>query len=129
MKKITNPLIVLMFILVLSACAKPIASIDEVDSIPIEIQNNLNKEARLQLFTNNQGDQYILFGSNARVNREVNEKNNHVIVSFKETEADGQQDDVYRVHAYKLNVNQSEDTTLDIYVNGELTPIDNVTSF
>lgn len=129
MKKIQSTLVVLTLILALSACTKPVSSIDEVDSIPIEIQNNLNNEARLQLFTNNQGDQYILFGSKAKVDSDVDAKNDLVIVSFEETEANEQQDDLYRFHAYKLNVKHSEDTTLDIYVNGKSTPIDSVTSF
>lgn len=115
--------LVIMLMVLLSACNSPTFSFTEVKNVPNTIQNNINPDFKLESFNEGEKGSYIVFHSSGDV-KAVAESIGH-IATIKFTVSNLKDEDV-KQHVYYLTTGPEHDS-IEVLVNGESTPIDNMT--
>lgn len=117
----------LVTVLLLAACNSPELSIKEVESIPSKVQERINPDYTLQLINDSEkGEAYIIFESEGMVTAELEWKENRIDIKLERTDQDNSSLEQF---VYKITLGDAEYDTINVLVNGQATPLDNVSGF
>lgn len=122
MKKI---LFLLFFTLFLAACDKSTLSLSEVTNVPVDIQDKMEVDYRLQLINDGKDlyTSYIVYRTAEKVTTDLEMQGDTVKIKLDETNL---QDGAAEPHVYKLTLDP-EHGVIEVLVNGQSTPFDNIT--
>ena len=102
-------------------------SITEIQNIPNKVQENINPDYQLQWINNiDKNASYIIFQSIDNVTPDFEVVNNILNIKLDSTD---QKNNELKMYVYKLNRGDAEFDTITVKVNGQDTPIDNLTGF
>lgn len=122
MKKIF--VLVFLVILILSACNSSKLSFSEIENVPDNVQGKVDSNLKLQSINDGGGKgYYIVFHSSGDVETDLETQGDTVTIKFNETNL---QDDVVKQNTFYLTTDPEHDV-IDVLVNGESMPFDNVT--
>jgi hypothetical protein len=116
----------LFTLFILSACNnESTLSFSEIESIPNDVQEKIEANYMLQLIDDNEGTytSYIVYQGAGKVTTNLEAQEETVKIKLDETNT---QDDVSKTHVYKLTIDP-EHEIIEVWINGQLTPFDNVT--
>ncbi|MGM0844957.1 MAG: peptidylprolyl isomerase [Bacillota bacterium] len=118
-------ILVLVFLMVsiLSACNSSKLSFSEIENVPNKVQEKVDSNLKLQSITDGEKGNYIVFHSNGDVETDLETQGDTVTIKFNVTNL---QDDVVKQNTYYL-MTGPESNVIDVLVNGESMPFDNVT--
>ena len=116
--------LILFLTLILAACNSSELSISEIQSVPNKVQEGVNSDYTLQLINEGENTAYILFQSKGTVTAELEVKDN--ILNIKLNKAN-QENNELKQYVYKLTRGEAEYDTINVLVNGQTMPFDNVT--
>lgn len=122
MKKILIATIMIVSVIMLSACQSTTLSLKEVQKIPKDIQNSIDVTQKLQSFIDGEKGSYIIYRTVGKVSATVEENGDTVIVNLDVDESD---DDVVNQHVFYLTIEPKHET-IDVLENGESIPFDQV---
>ena len=111
--------------IILVACNSSELSITEIQSIPTKVQDRINLDYTLQLINDGKKNAYIIFQSSGAVTAELEVIEN--ILNIK-LDSVNEENNELKHYVYKLTRGDATYDTIDVLVNGESTPFDNVTS-
>ncbi|KGR76372.1 hypothetical protein [Ureibacillus sinduriensis] len=120
MRKIV--LMALLGISILAACNSSTLSFSEIENVPNNVQEKVDATVRLQSITDGGKGYYIVFHSRGDVEANLETEGNTVTIKFNETNP---QAGVVKQNTYYLTTDREHDT-IDVQVNGESIPFDNV---
>lgn len=107
---------------ILSACNSSTLSFSEIENVPDHVQDKVDSSLTLQSITNDAKGKYIIFHSSGNVKSDLDIQGDMVTIQFNVTN----QGDVVKQHTYYFTSDPKHDV-LDVTVNGESIPFDNVT--
>ncbi|WP_419962309.1 peptidylprolyl isomerase [Psychrobacillus sp. BM2] len=116
--------LMLFLTLILAACNSSELNISEIQSVPNKVQKGINSDYTLQLINEGENTAYILFQSKGTVTAELEMKDN--ILNIKLDKAN-QENNELKQYVYKLTRGDAEYDTINLLVNGQTMPFDNVT--
>ena len=114
----------IFFVLILASCNSSELSISEIQNVPNVVQDKVNSDYPLQLINDDENMAYIIFHTKGTVTAELETQNNTLIVKLDNTDKDHNE---LKQFVYKLTWDTTEHDTIDVLVNGQSTPFDNVT--
>lgn len=114
---------VFLLISVLSACNSSTLSFSEIENVPNNVQDKVDSNLTLQLINDGEKRYYIVFHSSGDVETDLETQGDTVTIKFNVTNL---QDDVVKQNTYYLTTDPEHDV-IDVLVNGESKPFDNVT--
>ena len=114
---------VFLVIWILSACNSSTLSFSEIENVPNNVQDKIDSNLELQLINDGEKGSYIIFQSSGDIETDVETQGDTVTIKFT---APNPQDDVVKQNTYFLSTDPEHDV-IDVLVNGELMPFDNVT--
>lgn len=118
MKKLA--LLLLGTLLVLAACGSQEASIEELDKVPRQVEENLDRNEWLQAIqTSDTKSYYLVFRSDRAVDAAIEVKNSKANVKLNETGNAGSSNGW---HVFKVKRSGREDT-VEYLINGQSVPI------
>lgn len=124
MKK-TPLLLLIMFML--GGCTSSTLSFSKIELVPNNIQNVIDSddesEHTLQLINEGESISYLVLHANGEVATHLVEEGNTLKITLDETNPEN--DDVQQ-HVYKITKDRKH-KKIEVYVNGQPTPFDNVT--
>ena len=97
-------------------------SFSEIENVPDHVQDKVDPSLTLQSITNEAEGKYIIFHSSGNVKSDLDIQGDTVTIQFNVTN----QGDVVKQHTYYFTSDPKHDV-LDVTVNGESIPFDNVT--
>ena len=109
--------------MILAACNSSEVSISEIQSIPNKVQDVINDDYTLQLINDGKKNAYIIFQSSGTVTAELEVIEN--ILNIKLDSANEENNEL-KQYVYKLTWDKKHNT-IEVLVNGQSTPFDNVT--
>ncbi len=121
LKKIV--VLVFMVVLILSACTSSKLSFSEIENVPNNVQDKIDSNLKLQSITDGGKGYYIVFHSSGDVETDLETQGDTVTIKFNVTNL---QDDVVKQNTYYLTT-ATETDVIDVMVNGESIPFDNIT--
>lgn len=114
---------IFFFTLILTACNSSEISISEIQNIPNNVQDKINSNYTLQLINDGENMAYTIFHSKGTVTTDLETKDDTLIVKLDSTNKDN---DELKQYVYKLTLDP-EHNTIEVLVNGQSTPFDNIT--
>ena len=116
---------VLVFLVIstLSACNSSTLSFSEIKSVPNNVQDKVDSNLKLQSINDGGKGYYIVFHSSGDVETDLETQGDTVTIKFNVTNL---HDEVVRQNTFYLTTDAEQDV-IDVQVNGESTPFDNVT--
>ena len=114
----------LFFALILASCNSSELSISEIQNVPNKVQDEINSNYTLQLIFDGENKAYIIFHTKGTVTADLETKNNTLIVKLDNTDKDNNE---LKQFVYKLTWGATGHDTIEVLVNGQSTPFDNVT--
>ncbi|MEK5147185.1 peptidylprolyl isomerase [Psychrobacillus sp. FSL K6-4615] len=121
LKKIVVLGILVLFIL--SACNSSTMSIKEIENVPKDLQEYVNSSLRLQSINDGEKGYYIIFHSTGEVEAYLETQGDKLNIMFNETNL---KDEVIKQNTYYVTTGP-EHEMIDVLVNGESIPFDNMT--
>ncbi|MDX1806109.1 MAG: peptidylprolyl isomerase [Paenisporosarcina sp.] len=121
MKKIF--VLVILLISVLTACNSSTLSFSEIENVPNNVQDKVDSNLKLQSINDGEKGYYIVFHSSGDVKTDLETQGDTVTIKFDVTNL---QDDVVKQNTFYLTTDPEHDV-IDVLVNGESMPFDNVT--
>lgn len=121
MKKIF--VLVFWVISILSACNSSTLSFSEIENVPNNVQEKVDSNLKLQSINDGGKGYYIVFHSSGDVSTDLKTQGDTVTIKFNVTNL---QDEVVKQNTFYLTTDPEHDV-IDVQVNGEATPFDNVT--
>ncbi len=121
MKKIF--VLVFLVISILSACNSSTLSFSEIENVPNNVQEKVDSNLKLQSINDGGKGYYIVFHSSGDVSTDLDTQGDTVKIKFNVTNL---QDEVVKQNTFYLTTDPEHDV-IDVQVNGEATPFDNVT--
>ncbi len=115
--------LVFFVVLILSACNPSKLSFSEIGNVPNNVQDKVDSNLKLQSITDGGKGYYIIFHSSGDVETDLETQEDTVTIKFNVT---NMQDDVVKQNTYYLTTGPEHDV-IDVLVNGESIPFDNVT--
>lgn len=116
-------LLVFLVISILTACNSSTLSLSEIENVPNNVQDKVDSNLMLQSITDGGKGYYIVFHSSGEVETDLETKGDTLIIKFNVTNAE---DDVVRQNTFYLTTDP-EHEAIDVHVNGESIPFDNIT--
>ena len=110
-------------LLLLSACHSSNLSFREIENVPQKIEGRIDSDFILQLINNGTKGSYVTFHSNGEIEADYEQQDNIVNIIFNELDT---KDKTLKRHVYYLTTDSKYDT-INVLVNGEEMPFDNVT--
>lgn len=98
-------------------------SIRELDNVPDDVQGVIDSENTLQLINEGENTAYVVYQSKGKVITDLEEQGDTLKIKLNVTKED---DDPIVQHVYKLTL-EDKHTAIDVLINAESTPFDNVT--
>lgn len=114
--------IVILILFIVTACNTSTLSISEIEHVPEEVQDKINSEYTLQLIHEGEDASYIVYQSSGTVTVDLETVGNTLSVKLDETDNQNEKQMVF-----KLTLDP-EHEVIDVLINGESTPFDDVTS-
>ena len=116
---------VLVFLVIstLSACNSSTLSFSEIKSVPNNVQDKVDSNLKLQSINDGGKGYYIVFHSSGDVETDLETQGDTVTIKFNVTNL---HDEVVKQNTFYLTTDAEQDV-IDVQVNGESTPFDNVT--
>jgi len=121
MKKIF--LLLVLIVSILSACNSSTLSFSEIEIVPTNVQDKVDPNLRLQSVTDGGKGYYIIFHSSGNVETDLEAIEDTVTIKFNVTNL---QNEVVKQKTYYLTTDPKHDY-IDVQVNGESIPFDNMT--
>lgn len=121
LKKIVVLGILVLF--VLSACNSSTMSIKEIENVPKDLQEYVNSSLRLQSINDGEKGYYIIFHSNGEIEADLETQGDKLNIIFNVTNL---KDEVIKQNTYYVTTGP-EHEMIDVLVNGESIPFDNMT--
>lgn len=121
MKKIF--VLVFLVITILSACNSSTLSFSEIENVPNNVQEKVDSNLILQSINDGGKGYYIVFHSSGDVSTDLETQGDTVKIKYNVTNL---QDEVVKQNTFYLTTDPEHDV-IDVQVNGEATPFDNVT--
>lgn len=115
---------VILVILILSACNSSTLSFSEIENVPNHVQDRIDSNLKLQLINDGEKGSYIIFHSSGDVETDLETQGDKVTIKFNETNLE---EDAVKQHTFYLTTDPEHDV-IEVLVNGESIPFDNVTS-
>ncbi|MBU8878836.1 peptidylprolyl isomerase [Bacillus sp. FJAT-29790] len=115
---------VFLVISILSACNSSTLSFSEIENVPNNVQEKVDSNLKLQLINDGKKGYYIIFQSNGDVEKDLEAQGDTVTIKFN---VPNPQNDVVKQKTYYLTTDPEHDV-IEVLVNGESLPFDNVTS-
>ncbi|WP_176482021.1 peptidylprolyl isomerase [Paucisalibacillus globulus] len=115
--------LVFLLVLILSACNSSKLSFSEIENVPNNVQDKVDSNLKLQSITDGGKGYYIVFHSSGDVETDLETQGDTVTIKINVTNL---QDDVLKQNTYYLTTGP-EPNKIDVLVNGESIPFDNVT--
>jgi hypothetical protein len=115
--------VIFLVVLILSACKSSKLSINEIENAPNNVLDKVDSNLKLQSITDGEKGYYIVFHSSGDVETDLETQGDTVTIKFNVTNL---QDDVVKQNTYYLTTRPEPDV-IDVLVNGESIPFDNVT--
>lgn len=115
--------LVFLVILILSACSSSKVSFSEIENVPDNVQEKVDSSLKLQSITDGGKGYYIVFHSSGDVESDLETKEDTVIIKFNETNLE---EEIVKQYTFYLTTG-SEHDVIDVHLNGESIPFDNVT--
>ncbi|BDH62839.1 hypothetical protein MTP04_29690 [Lysinibacillus sp. PLM2] len=109
-------------IAILSACNSSVLSFTEIKNVPENVQENVDSNLRLQSITNGGKGYYIVFHSSGDVETNLETQGDTLIIKLNETNS---HDETIKQNTYYLTTDPQHEA-IDVQVNGESIPFDNV---
>lgn len=122
LKKIVGSVILL--VLVLAGCNSSTLSFSKIERVPHHVQDKVNPDFKLQSLNVSGKGYYIVFHSSGDVEGDVETQGETLTIKFNETNL--QAEDL-KQHTFYLTTDPEKHKYIDVLVNGELMPFDNVT--
>jgi hypothetical protein len=120
MKKI---FVSMIFIITLTACNSSTLSFSEIENVPKKVQERIDSNLTLQLVNDGEKGSYIIFHSSGDVETDLETQGDTVTIKFNETSIE---EVVVQQNTFYLTTD-SEHDVIEVIVNGEAMPFDNVT--
>jgi len=114
----------LCIIFILTGCNSSSISISKIEVVPNEVQDKINTDNKHQLIYEEENIFYIVFRSKGSVTADLEEDEDTLKIMLDEEE---QQNDVDEQHVFKVSKTKKTDT-INVYINGEITVFDSITS-
>ena len=108
----------------LASCNPLELSISEIQNVPNDVQDKVNSDYTLQLITDGENMAYIIFYTKRTVTADLETKDDTLIVKLENTDKGKNE---LQQFVYKLTWDTTEHDTIEVLVNGQSTPFDNVT--
>lgn len=123
MKKI---LLLILVSVLLSACSSNDSelSFSEIETVPDNIQALIEPAYTLQLINEGESVAYIVYQTKGTVATDLEAQEDTVNVKLDVSNSDNDNDDI-KQHVYKLTWDPNHEI-IDVYINGESTPFDNI---
>ena len=119
--------LLLVTVIILTACNSSELSISEIQSIPTKVQDRINTDYTLQLISDSEkGDAYIVFQSSGTVTAQVEVKENILDIKL---DSENQENNELKQYVYKITRGDVEYDTVHVIVNGKATYFDSSTGF
>ncbi len=115
--------LVFLVISILSACNSSTLSFSEIENVPNNVQEKVDSNLKLQSINDGGKGYYIVFHSSGDVSTDLDTQGDTVKIKFNVTNL---QDEVVKQNTFYLTTDPEHDV-IDVQVNGEATPFDNVT--
>ncbi|WP_339164281.1 peptidylprolyl isomerase [Siminovitchia sp. FSL W7-1587] len=115
---------VTLVILILSACNSSALSFSEIENVPNHVQDRIDSNLKLQLINDGEKGSYIIFHSSGDVETDLETQGDKVTLKLNETNL---AEDAVKQHTFYLTTDPEHDV-IEVLVNGESIPFDNVTS-
>ena len=116
-------LLVTLVISILTACNSSTLSFSEIENVPNNVQDKVDSNFKLQSITDGEKGYYIVFHSSGDVETDLKTQGNTVTIKFNVTNL---QNGAVKQNTYYLTTDPEHDV-IDVQVNGESIPFDNVT--
>ena len=124
MKDLKKVLVLVFFVIsILSACNSSTLSFSEIEIVPNHVQEKVDSNYKLQSINDAGKGYYIVFHSNGDVETDLEAQGDTVTIKFNVTNL---QNDVVKQNTFYLTTDPEHDV-IDVLVNGESMPFDNVT--
>ena len=121
MKKIF--LLVFLVISILTACNSSTLSFSEIENVPNNVQGKVDSNFKLQSINDGGKGSYIIFHTSGDVEANLETQGDTVIIKFNVTNL---QNSAVEQNTFYLTTDPEHDV-IDVQVNGESIPFDNVT--
>lgn len=108
---------------ILSACNSSTMSIKEIENVPKDLQEYVNSSLRLQSINDGGKGYYIIFHSNGEIEADLETQGDKLNIMFNVTNL---KDEVIKQNTYYVTTGP-EHEMIDVLVNGESIPFDNMT--
>jgi thioredoxin-related protein len=115
--------LVFLVFLILSACNSSKLSFSEIENVPNNVQDKIDFNYKLQSINVDGKGYYIVFHSSGDVKADVETQGETVTIKFNETNL---QDGIVKQYTFYLTTDPDHDE-INVLVNGESMPFDNVT--
>jgi hypothetical protein len=115
--------LVFLVISILSACNSSTLSFSEIENVPNNVQEKIDSNLRLQSINDGKEGYYIVFHSSGVVETDLETQGDTVTIKFNVTDL---QDEVVKQNTFYLTIDPEQDV-IEVLVNGESIPFDNVT--
>ena len=109
--------------MILSACNSSTLSFSEIENVPNNVQDKVDFNYKLQSINDGGKGYYIVFHSSGDVEADLETQGDTVTIKFNVTNL---QDGVVKQNTFYLTTDPEHDV-IDVLVNGESMPFDNVT--
>ncbi len=113
----------IMVLSILSACNSSTMSIKKIENVPKDLQEYVNSSLRLQSINDGEKGYYIIFHSIGEVEADLETQGDKLNIMFNETNL---KDEVIKQNTYYVTT-APEHEMIDVLVNGESIPFDNMT--
>jgi thioredoxin-related protein len=115
--------LVFLVFLILLACNSSKLSFSEIENVPNNVQDKIDFNYKLQSINVGGKGYYIVFHSSGDVKADVETQGETVTIKFNETNL---QDGIVKQYTFYLKTDPEHDE-INVLVNGESMPFDNVT--
>ncbi|MFJ8236621.1 hypothetical protein ACIQ34_13000 [Ureibacillus sp. NPDC094379] len=112
-----------LVISILTACNSSTTSFKEIEKVPKNVQEEVDPNLKLQSITDGGKGYYIVFYSNGDVETDLETTGDTLIIKFKVT---NQKNNIVRQNTFYLTTD-TKHHAIDVQVNGESIPFDNIT--
>lgn len=116
-------LLVFLVISILTACNSSTLSFSEIENVPNNVQNKVDSNFKLQSINDGGKSSYIIFHTGGDVEANLETQGDTVLIKFNVTNL---QNSAVEQNTFYLTTDPEHDV-IDVQVNGESIPFDNVT--
>lgn len=114
----------LLLTLFISACHSSELDFKEVKNVPEDVQNKVDSNSKIQLIKDGEEGSYVIFQSSGDIKTSLDTKGDDVNIKFNVSNSS---ENVLEQHTYYL-ITDTENSKINVSVNGELKSFDTITN-